>query len=124
MFSDEKKRKIQKDYIRLKSYKKCAIENNMSIYMVKKALGKIKTENKSDDDDENDIDKYMEKKRKDALDFIGKCLDTMASDEKLGNAPINQIASAMGVVMDKFAKKEDDNEGNLKEILKAVREIE
>jgi len=66
----------------------------------------------------------MEKRRKDALKFIGKCLDTMASEEKLSNAPINQIASAMGVVMDKFTKKEEDNEGSLKEILKAVREIE
>lgn len=72
----------------------------------------------------DDVDKYMAKKQKDALKFIGKCLDTMSSEEKLSNAPINQIASAMGIVMDKFTKKEDENDGALKEILKAVKEIE
>lgn len=72
----------------------------------------------------DDVDKYMEKKQKDALKFISKCLDTMSSEEKLSNAPINQIASAMGIVMDKFTKKEDDGEGALKEILKAVSKIE
>ena len=72
----------------------------------------------------DDVDKYMAKKQKDALKFIGKCLDTMSSEEKLSNAPINQIASAMGIVMDKFTKKEDENDGTLKEILKAVKEIE
>ena len=66
---------------------------------------------------------YMEKQRRDALQFIGKCLDTMSSEEKLANAPINQIASAMGVVMDKFAKKDEDD-GKLGEILKAVNRIE
>ncbi|UKI35814.1 MAG: hypothetical protein L6V93_17430 [Clostridiales bacterium] len=35
--------------------------------------------------------------------------------KKLANAPINQIASAMGVVMDKFAKKDEDD-GKLGEI--------
>ena len=60
----------------------------------------------------DDVDKYMEKKQKDALKFISKCLDTMSSEEKLSNAPINQIASAMGIVMDKFTKKEDDG-GNI-----------
>ncbi len=125
MFSDEKKRKIQKDYIRLKSYKKCALENNMSVYMVKKALGKFDKKEENVVQSENqDIDEYMEKKRKDALDFIGKCLSTMASDEKLTNAPINQIASAMGVVMDKFTKKEKESTGMLDDILRAVKDIE
>lgn len=131
MFSDEEIKKIKSDYKRLKSYKKCAEENSISVYMAKKLINgkkkpKKRVKMKSVCEDaglQDSAGDYMEKKRRDALQFIGKCLDTMSSEEKLANAPINQIASAMGVVMDKFAKKDDDD-GKLGEILKAVNRIE
>ena len=131
MFSDEEIKKIKSDYKRLKSYKKCAEENSISVYMAKKLINgkkkpKKRVKMKSVCEDaglQGDAEDYMEKKRRDALQFIGKCLDTMSSEEKLANAPINQIASAMGVVMDKFAKKDEDD-GKLGEILKAVNRIE
>lgn len=133
MFSDEEIKKIKRDYRRLKSYKKCAEKNNISLYMAKKLIkGGAKKKNekrvKMKSVCENvklqgGSEDYMEKKRRDALQFIGKCLDTMSSEEKLANAPINQIASAMGVVMDKFTKKDEDD-GKLGEILKAVNKLE
>lgn len=131
MFSDEEIKKIKSDYKRLKSYKKCAEKNSISVYMAKKLINgkkkpKKRVKMKSVCEDaglQDSAGDYMEKKRRDALQFIGKCLDTMSSEEKLANAPINQIASAMGVVMDKFAKKDEDD-GKLGEILKAVNRIE
>lgn len=131
MFSDEEIKKIKSDYKRLKSYKKCAEENSISVYMAKKLInGKKKPKKRVKMKSvcevaglQDSAGDYMEKKRRDALQFIGKCLDTMSSEEKLANAPINQIASAMGVVMDKFAKKDEDD-GKLGEILKAVNRIE
>lgn len=131
MFSDEEVKKIKRDYKRLKSYKKCAEKNKISVYMAKKLINgektkkRVKMKNVCDDGGLNGADDmdYMEKKRRDALQFIGKCLDTMSSEEKLANAPINQIASAMGVVMDKFAKSDGDD-GRLGEIIKAVNKIE
>lgn len=133
MFSDEEIKKIKRDYRRLKSYKKCAEKNNISVYMAKKLIkgganekNKKRVKMKSVCENaclQGDAEDYMEKRRRDALQFIGKCLDTMSSEDKLANAPINQIASAMGVVMDKFAKKDDDD-GKLGEILKAVNRLE
>lgn len=133
MFSDEEIKKIKRDYRRLKSYKKCAEQNNISVYMAKKLIkgganekNKKRVKMKSVCENaglQGDAEDYMEKRRRDALQFIGKCLDTMSSEDKLANAPINQIASAMGVVMDKFAKKDDDD-GKLGEILKAVNRLE
>ncbi len=146
MFSDKEIKKIKRDYKKYKTYKMCAEKNGISVYMVKKILGvKKKKAFKNDaaadtkkgtfSDDSEGICKegaaefesettdYMERKRRDALSFIGKCLDTMSSEEKLAKAPINQIASAMGVVMDKFTKKDDDD-GRLGEILKAVERLE
>ena len=38
MFSDEEIKKIKRDYRRLKSYKKCAEKNNISVYMAKKLI--------------------------------------------------------------------------------------
>ena len=133
MFSDEEIKKIKRDYRRLKSYKKCAEKNNISVYMAKKLIKggannknekRVKMKSVCENAGlQGDAEDYMEKKRRDALRFIGKCLDTMSSEDKLANAPINQIASAMGVVMDKFAKKDDDD-GKLGEILKAVNRLE
>ena len=38
MFSDEEIKKIKREYRRLKSYKKCAEKNNISVYMAKKLI--------------------------------------------------------------------------------------
>lgn len=48
----------------------------------------------------------------------------MLDDEKAGAAPINQLASAIGVLTDRFLKDtgEDGGNGQLEEILSAIKE--
>ncbi len=47
----------------------------------------------------------------------------MLDGEKAGAAPINQLASAIGVLTDRFLKDAEDNSGNgqLDEILSAIK---
>lgn len=115
--------KIWSDYKVLGNYKNVALLNGVSVYIAKKAVERFK---KLQLEEKNDtVRKYMDTKRQDAFDFITKCMSIMADDEKLEKASVNQIASAMGVVIDKFAKNaSDDGSGQLDEILKAVRKIE
>jgi hypothetical protein len=49
----------------------------------------------------------------------------MADDDKLSKASVNQIASAMGIVIEKFTKNlSKDDTSYIDEILKAVQKIE
>ena len=50
------------------------------------------------------MDEYLEQERERAQTFISKALDYLCSDEKLALAPLNQIATAMGIVIDKWGK--------------------
>ena len=75
--------------------------------------------------DINDVIKYIDTKKKDACDFINKCMLIMSDDEKLEKASINQIASAMGIVIEKFTKNLSKDDGVfLDEIIRAVQKIE
>lgn len=59
-------------------------------------------------------------------ELIDQYLDIMSDPERLEKAPLNQIASSLGVLIDKFSKntvKEKENT-ELDKVLEAVREIE
>ena len=110
------------DYKVSRNYKGVAKKHNVSVYMVKKAAayfgGLIENTN-------NDVVRHIDAKRKDACDFISKCLSIMADDDKLEKASVNQIASAMGIVIEKFTKNlSKDDTSYIDEILKAVQKIE
>lgn len=68
--------------------------------------------------------KQLEKCRKKALKAINLYLDIMLDDEKAGAAPINQLASAIGVLSDRFLKDTDSDgeNGRLEEILSVIKE--
>ena len=49
----------------------------------------------------------IEKNRKRAEKIIQMYMKELSSPEKLANAPINQIASALGTLIEKFGKQKD-----------------
>ena len=114
--------KLYSDYKISNNFKSVAEKNNVSVYMVKKAVARFSMLNKEARDD---VISYIDTKRKDACDFINKCLSIMADDDKLSKASVNQIASAMGIVIEKFTKNlSKDDTSYIDEILKAVQKIE
>ena len=69
---------------------------------------------------------HIQGNRKAVCDLIDQYLDIMSDPERLEKAPLNQIASSLGVLIDKFSKstaKEKENT-ELEKVLEAVREIE
>lgn len=114
--------KIWADYKASGNYSGVAKKNGVSVYTVKKAVERRKELTASNG---SSVIEYMEAKKKDACDFISKCMAIMADDDKLEKASVNQIASAMGIVIEKFTKNlSSDDDGQLGEILRAVQRIE
>ena len=112
--------KLWNDYKIIKNYNGVAKKHGVSVYMVKKSVNHFEN-----DTDINDVIKYIDTKKKDACDFINKCMLIMSDDEKLEKASINQIASAMGIVIEKFTKNLSKDDGVfLDEIIRAVQKIE
>lgn len=70
---------------------------------------------------------YMEEQKEAVCDTIGKLLGAIGSDAKIAAAPINQLATAMGILIDKFtaseyAGKSAGAENNLLDVIEKAAE--
>lgn len=68
---------------------------------------------------------FMDSKKNDVCALIDKLLAAMADDDKLAAATVNQLATAMGIVIDKYTaneafKSSDTKENNLFEAITAA----
>lgn len=68
---------------------------------------------------------FMDSKKNDVCALIDKLLAAMADDDKLAAATVNQLATAMGIVIDKYTANEafktsDIKENNLFEAITAA----
>ena len=68
---------------------------------------------------------FMDSKKNDVCALIDKLLAAMADDDKLAAATVNQLATAMGIVIDKYTANEafktsDTKENNLFEAITAA----
>ena len=69
---------------------------------------------------------HLANNSKEVCELIDTYLDIMSDPERLERAPLNQIASSLGVIIDKFTKSGGKEKGNeeLEKVLEAVRDIE
>ena len=58
---------------------------------------------------------FMDSKKNDVCGLIDKFLSAMGDDEKLAAASVNQLATAMGIVIDKYTANEAVNASSAKE---------
>lgn len=70
---------------------------------------------------------YMEEQREQACNTIGKLLEALGNDDKIALASLNQIATSMGILIDKFTAIEGNGgkqpENNLLDAIQnAVKE--
>lgn len=106
--TDRQKKKIVVDYLECGSYNATARMNNVSDTTVKRIVlecGDIK-EKMEQKSEQNTLDMlaYMESRREQAQNVIDKYLEALANPEKLEEATLSQIATALGIVVDKFTK--------------------
>lgn len=104
---DEKRKRIVSDYVQLKNYSAVARKHNVAPNTVKKWVKESdefaeQCEQKNKQNAE-DILQYMQGCGEKVKLVIAGCLDALVDPEKIGRASIKDIATAMAIVIDKFA---------------------
>lgn len=106
--TDKQKKKIIADYSECGSYAATARENGVSDKTVKAIVesdpetSRISEQKKK----ENTLDMlaYMDSRKDKAQKVIDDYLNALSSKEKIKNAKLSEIATALGIVVDKFTK--------------------
>lgn len=125
--TDKQKKKIIADYVECGSYRATAKQNGVSDYAVKKiVLGNSETSQKiAQKKEQNTLDMlaYMESRKEQAQGVIDDYLKALADPEKIEEATLSQIATALGIVVDKFTKSTaagEDTLAKLDDVLKKI----
>ena len=124
-FDDKKRKQIIADYIELESISAVARLHECSRTAVRNIV------NSSSDIDSlfqekkeqntKDVLAHMEKRTEDACNVIDVFLDALKDKERLRRANILQIATAMGIVIDKFTNLSlNSDNGRIDELIKGL----
>ena len=108
--TDKQKKKIIADYIELSSYNAVAQLNGVSRTTVKRIvvndtemLQKVQIKK---EENTKEILAYMDEQKEQVCSIIDKILNQMSNDVKIASTPLNQLATTMGILIDKFAASE------------------
>lgn len=106
----KKKKQIVADYVMLGSYRAAARKHGVAPNTVKKLVtadGEFaQTVTDAKNAQARDILSYMEGQRDAVCTVIGNALEVLSSKEKMEEASPSQIATAMGILIDKWAMLE------------------
>lgn len=114
--TDKQRKQIIADYAELGSYRAVAKQDNVAAITVKRII-EADTEvaqkvAQKKEENTKEVLAHMEARKAQACGVIDKLLDALGSDEKIGRAPLVQIATSMGIVIDKFTMNEDKQNAN------------
>lgn len=106
--TDKQKKKIIADYTELGSYRATAKRNGVSTDTVKRIVladGEI-VQKATQKKEQNTLDMlaYMDSRKEQAQGIIDDYLKALANPEKIEKSTLSQIATALGIVVDKFTK--------------------
>lgn len=103
--TDKQKKMIIADYVELGSYNAVAKRHGVSVTTVIRVCENEETKQKViEKKEENTLDMlaYMDSKKEQAQGIIDLYLSALADPEKLERATVNNIATALGIIVDKF----------------------
>lgn len=129
--TDKQKKRIIADYVELGSYNAVAKKYGVSRQTIKNVVDADKETGQKlqDKKAQNTLDMlaYMDSKKTEAQGIIDLYLKALVDPKKLEKAPLNQIATSLGIVVDKFTRNTasggsslDKLDGLLKEFRDAV----
>lgn len=125
--TDEQKKRLVADFVECENYSAVARKYGVARNTVKKWVleDKQSAEKCRQKRAENTLDmlEYMDKRKERAQDIIDKYLEALADPEKLENATLQQIATALGIVVDKFTKSTPAGENTLAKLDEVLKEI-
>lgn len=107
--TDKQKKKIIADYVDNGNFAETGRLNGVSAMTIKRVVERDKSTLKkiAQKKEENTLDifKFLDKKKNKACDVIDLLLDALLDKEKVSKAPLAQIGTALGIVIDKFTRE-------------------
>lgn len=126
--TDRQKKKIIADYMELESYNAVAKRNGVCHHTVKKIVMQMPEVSKKlqEKKEENMLDMlaFMEARKDKAQGVIDVLLDEIVDPKKLSRAGVAQVATALGIVVDKFTKNTASGNDSLNKLDEMLREFE
>ena len=130
--TDKQRKRIIAEYVEGgTSQRKLAEKYHVSPYLIRSILSEDKnlTQKISHKKEENtrSVLAFMDSKKQTVCDLIDKLLAAMGDEDKIAATPLNQLATAMGIVIDKYTagetpKTADTAANNLFEAIEAIGE--
>ena len=106
--TDKQKKKIIADYMENGSYRATARMNGVSDDTVRRVVLSddeiLQKAEKKKEQNTMDMLAYMDSRKEQAQGVIDDYLDALANPEKIATAKLSEIATALGIVVDKFTK--------------------
>lgn len=104
--TDKQKKKIIADYVECGSYNATAKKNGVSVNTVKKIVNENaniaqKCKQKKEQNTA-DMLAYMESRKEQAKEILDTYLETLKDPEKIAAAKLSEVATTMGIMIDKF----------------------
>lgn len=120
--TDKQKKKIIADYTENGSYRATARMNGVSTDTVKRIVltdGEI-VQKATQKKEQNTLDMfaYMDSRKEQAQGVIDDYLKALANPEKIASAKLSEIATALGIVVDKFTKNVPADVSSIEQQLK------
>ena len=106
--TEEQKQKIVADYVLTQNKSETARLNNVSRTTVMRVVGQsgesalYKKVHQKKEETEQGVLEYVESLGGEVKTLIGKYVAALSDDEKIGKANPTQIATVLGILMDKF----------------------
>ncbi|MCH5210424.1 MAG: helix-turn-helix domain-containing protein [Oscillospiraceae bacterium] len=107
--TDKQKQKIIADYVQTQNKKKTAEMNGVSRPTVDKIIveasesGLYKKLHRKKEENTESVLQYIEQQGDNVKTLIGKYIGELQDDDKIAKASVREIATALGIVIDKFA---------------------
>lgn len=130
-YTDMQIKKVYFDYVETQNYTETARRNNMVLNTAKKIVKNgekevLKLLKEHKDQNTKDILKYMENKSHVVCEILDNFLKALTDKEKIDRANIQQIATSMAIVIDKFTKENVQVNGNVDEhnqLIEAINKL-
>ena len=104
--TDAKKKQIIADYVECGNYSEVARKHKVSKDTVRRLANRtdiVKKAQEKKEQNTRDMLEYLDQKRDTAFKFIDKAFEEMCKEEKIEKTSIINLATAIGIVIDKYS---------------------
>lgn len=119
-FSDRKKKSIVKDYVECQNASAVARKHGCSEATVRRIVGKnpdvTKRVEEKKEENTRSILEHMQRQAGDICEVMDKLVEAMKSEEVIDRANLQQLATTLGIIIDKYSaqtEREENESGGI-----------